>query len=153
LKVACEQHPSVQLLIEGRRNIGEPVPEDWLEVKSAGNQAFTIKTRMDWLGWNGETVSQAMVGIKKQYVQFSELVEMMESRGKRFQLLTRLNRIDHVVGKDTVASDITAYHVASKVDTCPDWKRLFHTDGTSRPYADMREYHRLQVERHDPPTS
>ena len=128
---ACEKHPSVQLLMKGRANIGEN-PSKWLEVKYAGNEAYTIKTRMNWIGWNGETLHQAVVGFKEDLVTFKELIEVREQRLTRYYTEPRLHTITDIIeGK---AQDITMHFQSKVVNVAPDWKRRFETDGTSRPF-------------------
>jgi hypothetical protein len=138
---ACEQHPSVQLLMAGRSNIGED-PRAWLEVKYAGTEAYTVKTRMNWIGWNGETVNQAMVGFHKDHVGFHELMRVREERLRRFHTEHRLNKIIDVNTGD--AEDITSYYQSREVNLSPDWKRKFRGDDTSTPFADMGEFTRYR---------
>jgi hypothetical protein len=134
---ACEKHPSVQLLMQGRKNIGQD-PKQWLEVKYAGNEAYTVKTRMNWIGWHGETVNQAMVGLKKSNVKFAEVVAVREKRLPRFHTEPSLfNIADVVAGK---AKDITSTYMSREVNLTPDWKRKFANDGTSVPFASMEEW-------------
>jgi hypothetical protein len=142
---ACENHPSVQLLMQGRKNIGQD-PQEWLEVKYAGNQAYTVKTRMNWIGWNGATVNQAMVGLDKNHVDFQDLIEVREKRLHRYHTEFTLNKASDI--KDGLADDITGYYISREVNLAPDWKRKFAPNGTSVPFESMDEwlYYRRAVD-------
>ena len=134
---ACEKHPSVQLLQQGRKHIGEN-PDTWLEVKYAGNEAYTVKTRMNWIGWNGKTVHQAMVGLKKEDIGFHELMEIRDQRLHRYYTDHSLHKINDVIeGK---ARDITSHYTSKEVNLAPDWKRKFSVDGTSVPFRSIEEW-------------
>src|SRR5262249_6503916 len=114
----------------------------WLEVKNAGNEAYTIKTRMNWLGWNRQTGSEAKVGFHPEGLDFQGLVAVREGRLSRYFTEHRLDTISDVNAGE--AEDITSYYRSKAVNLCPDWKRLFAGDGTSRPFEDMREFTRYR---------
>jgi hypothetical protein len=134
---ACEQHPSVQLLMQGRQHIGED-PAHWLEVKYAGNEAYTVKTRMNWIGWNGKTVNQAMVGLKKAEIDFQQLMDIRKQRLHCYYTDHTLHKITDVIeGK---ACDITSHYASKVLNLAPDWKRKFSVNGTSAPFWTMEEW-------------
>jgi hypothetical protein len=140
--VNCENHPSVRLFLEGVCNLGLH-PAMWLEVKHEGTEASTIRTRMNWIGVNGRTVHEARTGFEKDpsepgYVRFSELEEILKERRHCYYTEARLNKICDVM--EGRANDITTYYQSSQVNLCPDWKRKFADDGTSRPFQSMAEF-------------
>jgi hypothetical protein len=146
LLTACEEHPALQLFMEGRNNLGLD-PAKWLEVKHEGTEAATIRTRMNWIGREGQTVYEARVGFERDtekpgYVPFRELETIIQERRLCYYTEARLNKISDVM--EGRASDITTYYQSKKVNLCPDWKRCFHQDGTSRPFASMAEYWRYR---------
>ena len=143
LIAACEKHPSVRLLKQGIKNIGND-PDKWLEVKYAGNEAYTFKTRMNWIGWNGETVNQALVGFKKEDTDIHQLIDIREQQCRRYYTDHSLYKIADVIeGK---AQDIVSYYTIKEVNLAPDWKRKFTVDETSVPCKNMdawREYRKV----------
>jgi len=144
LLAACEAHPAVQLFLEGRRNLGLDTSK-WLEVKYQGTEASTIRTRMNWIGHNWQTAHEARVGFEKDserpgYVHFRELEAIIEERRPCYYTEARLNKISDIM--EGRASDITTYYQSRKVNLCPDWKRCFNPDGTSKPFTSMAEYWR-----------
>jgi hypothetical protein len=141
---ACEASPAVQTFLEGRRNLGLD-PAKWLEVKYEGTEASTIRTRMNWIGINGQKVHEARVGFQKDpdkpdYVHFRDLEEIIRTQRHCYYTEAHPNRISDVM--EGRASDITTFYQSRKVNLCPDWKRCFHPDGSSRPFANMAEYWR-----------
>ena len=93
---------------------------------------------MNYIGWNRELVNQAMVGLRKEDVDFQELIEIREQRLHRYYTDHTLHKISNVIeGK---ATDITSYYTSKELNLAPDWKRRFSTDGTSLPFASMEEW-------------
>jgi hypothetical protein len=131
---ACERHQCLQLLLQGRQNIGED-PANWLEVKYVGSEAYTFKTRTNWIGWHGETVNQALVGFKKEDVTIDQLREIREQQSHQYYTQRSLHTIEDIIeGK---AADITSYYHSVEVNLAPDWKRIFFDDGHSQPFQSL----------------
>jgi hypothetical protein len=143
LMQACTVHPSVQLLMKGRANLGLS-PDDWMEDKHPGGTvACNLKTRMNWIGNDKETVHQAKVGFAKDrdnpaYIEFEALETIARERQQAYYNETRPNRISDVM--EGRAKDVTFYLTSNHVNVAPDWKRHFRPDGTSTPFTTTDEY-------------
>jgi hypothetical protein len=144
--VACEKHTALQVLLYGRKRL-ELDPAQWFKVKHEGTEASTIRVRMNWIGANGNTVNEARVGFGRDqeqpgYVPFRDLEAIRTERRECYYTEALPNKITDIL--EGRALDITTYYQSRKVNLCPDWKRCFQEDGTSRPFASMKEYWRYR---------
>jgi hypothetical protein len=135
--------PSVQLMLEGRAAVGVTGP--WLEDKHpGGTHAHTIKTRTNAIfNDTGDILTEPKVGFPKDtgrddYIPYTQLIEVLESGGLAYYTGTRLNTITDVI--EGRAKAITSYALTKVVNVAPDWKRRFAPDGSSQPFASMREF-------------
>jgi DNA polymerase type B, organellar and viral len=138
------QHPSVQLMLQGREAVG--LSGDWLEDKHpGGTHAHTLKTRT-YAIWNAqeECIFEAKVGYPKDksrpdYIPYTDLIKAHDSGEQHYYTGMRLNTIKDVV-KGT-AKDITSYPHTKIVNVAPDWKRHFAEDGSSKPFPSLQAYY------------
>lgn len=136
-------YPSVQLMLQGREDAG--VTGAWLEDKHpGGTHAHTIKTRTNAIfNTAGDSITEPKVGFpkdpgKEDYIPYTQLIDVLERGGQAYYTGTRLNTIADV--KEGRAKGITSYAMCKVVNVAPDWKRHFYQDGTSAPFASMREF-------------
>jgi len=157
--------PAIKLLRMGQKNLGLEA-DNWLEIKHLGDEAYTWKTRGNYINYKGKTQSIARSSIPSWMIKKAEDMrefdkelalkkenfidknsEEIEFRKIEETLLTNFR--DMKKDKVDLATKISksGEKRERKIILDYDWKRIENEDGSTKPYKDLAEWEKYYEKR------
>jgi hypothetical protein len=137
----CEQWFAIEMFKQGRRNLGID-PDRWAKIEYAGDQAWTLKTRLYAMWLEGKRTKTAQSGFSRRQYPFETLLAYHHQPTIVTTTQTRQATVHEIYeGKAPDWLDVTEN---TTLNLDPDWKRKFRADGTSEPFHDLAEFERYR---------